>query len=162
MNHVIIQNINQFLVTLRKRFRFNILIKYNQQKCYNLTLKAGFLVINDWKITKQHQRSWKSKLNITIVVVVYVVSLVAEAIFNNFNIIDISSTVSTAAKNSIFYIEININYSIIFIDLVLKHMLLNNVIVYNKSKIVVKITKIIEIFSIIWNDQKTTVNIFKN
>ena len=46
MNNVMIRNINQQSITLRKRFQFDISIEYNQQKCYNLTLDVEFLIID--------------------------------------------------------------------------------------------------------------------
>ena len=35
VNHVMMQNVIQHSITLRKRFRFDTFVDYNQQKCYN-------------------------------------------------------------------------------------------------------------------------------
>ena len=47
INYVMARNINQQSITLRKRFRFDTLMKYNQQKCYNLTFDVEFLIIDE-------------------------------------------------------------------------------------------------------------------
>ena len=43
--HVIIKNIINYVVQLFKRIRFDSIIEFNQQKCYNFTFDAKFLII---------------------------------------------------------------------------------------------------------------------
>ena len=42
-HHVIIKNIINYVVQLFKRIRFDSIIEFNQQKCYNFTSNAEFL-----------------------------------------------------------------------------------------------------------------------
>ena len=154
-----IRNINQLSITLRKRFKFDTLIKYNQQKYYNLTSNVDFLTIDEWKITKQHQRDWKEKLSMIVAAVVYVISLIIEVIFDKINII--TSFVLSTMTNCHFS-QINIKFFIVFINSTLKHVLFNDVIVYDKSNVTNQIIEMINVFSIIWNDQKIIVDISEN
>ena len=144
------------MITLRKRFCFDILIKYNQQRCYNFILNIDFLAIDDWKITKQHQCNWKNKLKIIVIIVAYVIFFIIDITTSNINFILLTIFINA----NVF--AINIKVSIIFIDLTLKYILFNNVIVYNESNVIIRITKIINVFFTIWSDQKIIVDIFEN
>ena len=44
-HHVMIKNIINYVVQLFKRIRFDSIIEFNQQKCYNFTFYAKFLII---------------------------------------------------------------------------------------------------------------------
>ena len=44
-DHVIIKNIINYVVQLFKRVCFDSIVEFNQQKCYNLTFDAKFLII---------------------------------------------------------------------------------------------------------------------
>ena len=44
-HHVMIKNIINYVVQLFKRIRLDSIIEFNQQKCYNFTLDAKFLII---------------------------------------------------------------------------------------------------------------------
>ena len=145
MNHVMMRNIIEHFVTFRKRARLNTLMNYNQQKCYNLTSNVDFLITNDWKIIKQHERFWKNKLKMTIAVATYVVSLIIEMLTlkSNFIVIDLKSS------------------SIVTFNSILKHVLLNDVIIYDESNVTAQIVDVTNVYSIIWNDQNTIVDIFE-
>ena len=126
LNHVMMRNIIQYSIILQKRARLKTLIDYNQQKCYNLTSNVDFLIIDDWKITKQHQRIWKNKLNMTIVVAIYVVSLTTNMISSSFFKSDTTTNVNSIFNNlkTFFFIVI---------DLILKHVMSNDVVIYDES-----------------------------
>ena len=159
MNHVMMRNISQLSITLRKRFRLDTLINYNQQECYNLTSNADFLATDKWKTTKQHQRDWKEKLNMIVAAVAYVASLATRAVFSKINTIT-SSVLSTTTNCHLS--QVNISSSTVIIDSVLKHILFNDVIVYEESNVASRITEIVNVFSTIWNDQRTIVDISEN
>ena len=157
LNHVMIRNIIQHFVILQKRVRLITLIDYNQQKCYNLTSNIDFLIIDDWKITKQHQRTWKNKLNMTIVAIIYVVFLTTNMISFSF-----SSFKSNATTNVNFvFVSLKTTFFIV-IDSTLKHVMSNEITIYDESNAVVRITKMINVYSSIWNDQNTIVDISEN
>ena len=145
MNYVMMRNIIEHFVTFRKRARLSTLMNYNQQKCYNLTSNVDFLITSDWKIIKQHERFWKNKLKMTVAIAAYVVSLIIEMLIfkTNFIVIDFRSS------------------SIVIFNSVLKHVLLNEVIIYDESNVIAQIVDVTNVYSIIWNDQNTTVDIFE-
>ena len=139
LNHVIMRNIIQHSIILQKRVRLRTLIDYNQQKCYNLTFDVDFLIIDDWKITKQHRRIWKNKLNMTTIVVIYVVSLTT-----NITLSFKSNTIATNIRSTQTSLKTTF---IIVINSILKYVLSNDVIVYNNSNAIARITKIINVYS---------------
>ena len=158
LNHVMMRNIIQHSIILQKRVRLKTLIDYNQQECYNLTSNADFLIINDWKITKQHQRIWKNKLDMTVAAIIYVVSSTTDMISFSFSFSSFKLNAATNV-NSIF---VNSKTSFfIVIDSTLKHVMSNDVIIYDESNVIARITKMINVYSIVWNDQNITIDIFK-
>ena len=157
LNHVMIRNIIQHSVILQKRVRLKTLIDYNQQKCYNLTSDVDFLVIDDWKISKQHQRIWKSKLNMTAAAVIYVVFLATD--MTSFS----SSSFKSDATTNVNFVFINLKTAFfIVIDSTLKHVMSNDVTIYDESNAIARIAKMINAYSSIWNDQDTIVDISEN
>ena len=149
LNHVMMRNIIQHSIILQKRARLKTLIDYNQQKCYNLTSNVDFLIIDDWKITKQHQRIWKNKLNMTIATIIYVVSLTTNMTSSSSSSSSFKSNAATNV-NSIFVNSKTIFF--IVIDSILKHVMSNDVIIYDELSVVARITKVINAYSIVWND----------
>ena len=47
LNYVMIKNTIDYVVQLFKRVRFDSIIKFNQQDCYNFTFDVEFLIIED-------------------------------------------------------------------------------------------------------------------
>ena len=45
LDHVMIKNIINYVVQLFKRARFDSIVEFNQQKCYNLIFDTEFLII---------------------------------------------------------------------------------------------------------------------
>ena len=72
-HHVMIRNIINHVVQLFKRIRFDSIIEFNQQECYNFTFDAEFLTTEKW--TNRRSKSWKFKLNMIVATVVYAISI---------------------------------------------------------------------------------------
>ena len=165
LDHVMMRNIIQHSVTLQKRVRLKTLIDYNQQRCYNLTSNVDFLVIDDWKITKQHQRIWKNKLDMIAAAAIYAVFLTTNMISSSFFTSNTATNVDSIfddLKTSFFIVlDDSKTFFFIVIDSILKHVMSNDVIIYDESNIIACIAEVINVYSAVWNDQNIIVDIFE-
>ena len=154
LDHVMIKNTINYVVQLFKRARFDSIIEFNQQKCYNLTFDAKFLIIENW--TNRRSKSWKSKLNMIVATTVYAISVKIDLSSKAIDIIVI--VVITSIITSISTITSKFNFHI---DSQLESILSNDITVYDSSTNVVKLIAIVNEFSQIWNDQDIIVNVFE-
>ena len=148
LNQIIIRNTTRQTVQFQSRKRLDIVTKYNQQKCYNLTLDVDFLIIGEY-LNKSSKIFWKKKLNMIVVAAVY-------AVFIEFEIVNFSSKTSITTSTFV------VNVTFVVIDSLLKTQLFSDITVYDSSKIVVRLIVVTKEFLTIWNDQSITVNISKN
>ena len=154
LDHVMIKNIINYVVQLFKRVRLDSIIEFNQQRCYNLTFDAKFLIIENW--TNRRSRSWKSKLDMIIATTIYAISIEIDLSLKVIDIIIIVVITSIITSISIITSKFNSH-----IDSQLKSILSNDIIVYDSSTNVVKLIAIVNQFSQIWNDQDIIVNMFE-
>ena len=152
--HVIIKNIINHVVQLFKRIRLDSIIEFNQQKCYNFTFDAKFLIIEKW--TNRRSKSWKFKLDMIVATTIYAISIKIDL---SSKIIDI--IVVAMITSIITFISTITSKSNFRIDSQLESILSNDIIVYNSSTNVVKLVAIVNEFFQIWNDQNITVNVFE-
>ena len=58
LNQIMMRNTTRQTIQLKSRKRFETITKYNQQKCYNLTLNVDFLIIDEY-FNKSSKTFWK-------------------------------------------------------------------------------------------------------
>ena len=157
-HHVMIKNIINYVVQLFKRIRFDLIVEFNQQKCYNFTFDTKFLIIEKW--TNRRSKSWKFKLNIIIATIVYAISIKIDLSSKTIDVIVVVVITSIITFiSTIISISTVTSKSSFHIDSQLESILSNDIIVYDSSTNVVKLIAIVNEFFQIWNDQNIIVNV---
>ena len=157
LNKIIIRNVNNYVVQLFKKVKLESIVKYTQSNCYNLTFDANFLTTNNWMSQRQQNWFWKTKLNMIVIVAIYVVSFKIDVDNSNIDLTIISFITFFS-----FTISITTTFSITIFDASFENILSNKIIVYEQTNVVSKLITITKFFSNIWSNQSTIVDISKN
>ena len=117
------------------------LIEYNQQKCYLIISDEAMTIksIHDWK-SKRSLINWKNKMIKAVAVAAYAV-------------INLNEYISTNNSSVFTSMIINLN---------LKYICINEVIIYDQSIAVAILYFIIDEYQNMFIDQKITINISEN
>ena len=157
-----IRNVNNHIVQLFKKVKLESIVKYIQSNCYNLISNANFLVTNNWISQRQQNRFWKIKLNMIVVVAIYIVSFEINVDISSINSLINSSINLFARFSSIITSSIITTFFVTIVDTSFENVLSNDIIVYDQTNVVNKLIVVIDSFSNIWNNQNTIVDISKN
>ena len=139
LSYILIRNTSDRSMKISRRSRLEIVINYNQEKCYNVTSDAKFLATSDW-MSHRDQRFWKEKLmkDMTIVVATYVVFMIFTALSSTIDNIDVVDVNTKAILSIKIHSQIDLN---------LEHVLSNDIIVYDSETVASRIASIIDEFS---------------
>ena len=137
---ILIYNITITFIRLSRKARFETLFEYKQNDAFLITsVNASFIIEN--------VKSWKFNLAKDIMIIT--------SIF-------IEITQKPMSEITVFKIIVfMIKTFLIQIDLNLEHIIFNDIIVYNTSKVVIQIVFVTDKFSEIWKDQNVIVNILE-
>ena len=129
-----------------------MIIEYNQIECYLIMSKESYKAINDW----MNDRSWKKQLiiNFVIFVATYVILNIVSHVSHE-SITSSNEFDASFASNTQFVVFIMSQ-----IDFNLKHVLFNDVIVYEIEMF--ELINLMNNYQNIFRDFDFTVNIFEN
>ena len=161
-----IHNITIESITLTKRARLKSIMKYNQQKCYQITMNEAFKVVCDWMFKRFIKNSWKIKIIKVVAIITIVCAITIDNSsfkiddnssfrINNFSAIDLSSL------NIDIFVNVSMIIDIFQIDSTLKHICFNDVIVYDSSNAIDSIVVLMKKYQNLFVDKNITMNISK-
>ena len=145
-----VRNVTFQFITFAKRARLNMIIEYNQAECYLIMSKESYKAVSDW----MNDRSWKKQL-----IVSFVIFVAAYATLNIVSHVSHESTLneSTASFTSSTQLAV---FIVSQIDPNLKHVLLNDVTVYEAEMF--GLTNLVNNYQNIFRDFDFIVNIFED
>ena len=136
-------------ITLAKRARLDTITEYNQVECYLIMSEESYKTINDW----MNDRSWKKQLVVSFVIlaVAYVtLDIVSHESITSFN----ESIVSFISNTQL------VVFIVSQIDSNLKHVLSNDVIVYEAEMF--ELTNLMNSYQNIFRNSDSIVDIFED
>ena len=149
-----VRNVTIQFITLTKRARLNMIIEYNQAECYLIMSKKSYKIVSNW----MNDRSWKKQLIVNFVtfVATYVIlDIVSSDASSHESITSSNEFVASFASNTQFAVFI-----VSQIDSSLKHVLFNDVIVYEVEMF--ELINLMNNYQNIFRDFDFIVNIFEN
>ena len=139
-----VHNISSYSVKLFKQVKLRTFVEYDLQKCYLIISKETSKSSHEW-LSKRIMKDWKFKIIKLVAIAVYIVV--------NLN----SELISSTQINSLFTLNIQI-----IIDFNLKHIYINDVIIYDDSFVIFVIEAVVNEYQNFFVDKRITVNIFKD